>query len=42
MKLFFYFHEMDSEWHLLFKEMGLFLYNSSMFKKMELEDDSRY
>ena len=41
MKLF-SFYVMDSECHILFKELELFLYNSSMFKDMEFKNDSRY
>ena len=41
MKLF-YFHGINKEYHLLFKEIGLFLYNSSMLKDMELKNDCRY
>ena len=41
MKLF-YFHGIKKEYNLLFKEIGLFLYNSSMLKDMELKNDCRY
>ena len=41
MKLF-SFYVMDHEFHILLKELELFLYNSSMFKDMELQNDSRY